>query len=275
MTLQRLATPGAWQPLIDGFLTTSQAGGAPATTLNTRRQHLAHMARRIGLEPAEVDGTVLVEWVAAQDWKRETRRGRRSTFRAFWSWAVEAGRLDEDAAASLPVVSASPPAPRPMPAAVLEVALARATPRERLILELATQAGLRRAEIAQCHTSDVLPDLLGYSLLVHGKGGRDRVVPLNAGLAASLRERPAGWVFPGRDRGHLSAEYVGKLAARLLPGAWTLHAGRHRFATLAHRESGDLLVVQDLLGHASPMTTRAYVAPDTTRARSVVDAIAA
>lgn len=274
MTLERLSVPNDWHMLITNYLASQRAGGAPATTLETRRQHLSHLARGIQLTPADIDGPALVEWASTQTWARETRRSRRSTFRSFWGWAVTAGHLDIDAAAALPAVKPLPPSPRAIPAPVLDAAHAAADARTRLILRLACELGLRRAEIAALHRRDVIADLVGYSLRVYGKGGRVRVLPLPDSLARVLRSHD-GYIFPGRDGGHLSPRWVGKLASSVLPDAWTLHAGRHRFATLAHRECGDLLIVQDLLGHASPVTTRHYVEPDTRRARAIVERLAA
>jgi integrase/recombinase XerC len=66
-------------------------------------------------------------------------------------------------------------------------------------------------------------------------------------------------VFPGDDEGHLSPRWLGKKANRLLPDHWTIHSLRHRFANRAIEATGDLSIVQDLLEHASPATTRVYV----------------
>lgn len=69
--------------------------------------------------------------------------------------------------------------------------------------------------------------------------------------------------FPGADHGHLSPHRVGDLVAAALPGGWTCHTLRHRFATRSYTASGgDLLAVQRLLGHAKPETTQRYVALD-------------
>ena len=65
--------------------------------------------------------------------------------------------------------------------------------------------------------------------------------------------------FPGAIDGHLSADWVGKLVGRLLPGAHTMHALRRKFASAAYAVDKDVFVVQELLGHASPVTTRRYV----------------
>ena len=55
---------------------------------------------------------------------------------------------------------------------------------------------------------------------------------------------------------------------------YTMHAARHRFATQAYGIDHDLFTVQDLLGHASPATTRAYVLTDDRARRRLVDAVA-
>ena len=127
------------------------------------------------------------------------------------------------------------------------------------MVHLAARAGLRRGEIARVQRDDVTRDLVGWSLLVHGKGGRERLVPLVGDLAVMLRERPDGFIFPGDDGGHLSAPRVGELVSEVLPSGWTCHTLRHYFATNAYRATHDLLVVQRLLGHAKPETTAGYV----------------
>ena len=142
------------------------------------------------------------------------------------------------------------------------------------MLRLAAEAGLRRAEVAGVHTRDVVEDLGGWSLWVHGKGGRDRLVPLSRSLAVELRGHvERGYVFPGAVGGHLSPRWVGRIVAELLPGEVTMHQLRHRFATRAYGVDRDTFTVQQLLGHASPDTTRRYVAVPDERLRATVDAI--
>ncbi len=264
----------AWRAAIDEYLAQQTAAGAPSTTRYTRCQHLEHLARRIPADPWQVSGAQLVEYAAAQTWAVETRRGRRSTFLSFWRWAVATDRTVENPALMLPKVKAKIGRARPAPEAVYRQAVASGDVRARLILRLAAEVGLRRTEIASIHSSDLVEDLVGWSLVVHGKGDRERVVPLPDGLARVLRNLPPGYAFPGNFGGHLSPRWVGKIAAQLMPGDFTLHTLRHRFATLAYQVDRDVFVVQELLGHASPATTRRYVQTQSENLRRTVVAVA-
>lgn len=264
-----------WRASIDYYLTNQRSGGAPETTLNTRRQHLQHLARHIEAQPFDVTGDDLLAWTGAQAWARETRRGRRSTFRSFYGWAHARDLIATNPALLLPQVKAGEAVPRPCPDRVYHEALLRARPRDRLILRLAAEIGMRRGEVAQVHSDDLTEDLVGWSLLVHGKGLRNRVIPLTEGVAVDLRGLPPGYAFPGAEDGHLSARWVGKVSTTLLPGRWTMHTLRHRFATRAYSVDRDVFAVQTLLGHASPATTRRYVQiPNDTLRRTVLAASA-
>lgn len=263
-----------WQQATAEYLTHLRAGGSPETTIYTRRQHLEHAAKRIPAAPFDVSPGQLTRYFADQEWKSETRRGRRATFRHFYSWAISAGYTFTSPADALPVVKPAQPKPRPAPDSVFLQAMLKAGPRERLMIRLAGELGLRRAEVAVLHTSDIVETPGGVSLIVHGKGAKDRTIPLPDGLAATLRSHGPGYIFPGDDAGHLSPRYVGKLIARIMPEGWTMHTLRHRFATRAYALDRDLLTVQALLGHASPTTTRLYVELPDDSLRSTVNRLA-
>ncbi|WP_185981543.1 tyrosine-type recombinase/integrase [Skermania sp. ID1734] len=140
-----------------------------------------------------------------------------------------------------------------------------------LMLRFANDLGLRRGEVAQIHTkNDLVHDIAGPSLLVHGKGARNRVLPLPDDLAEALSAAPAGYLFPSPAGGHLSAHWVGTLVARALADGTTMHQLRHLCATEVHEETRDLRLVQTLLGHASIATTQRYVASDDTKMREAI-----
>ncbi|RLP70959.1 integrase [Mycetocola reblochoni] len=264
-----------WAGAVADYLDAQTAAAYPRTTVYARRQHLEHLARRVRSGPWDITPGELIEYAAAQEWAPETRRGRRNTLLSFYRWGIALGLTDTNPAVALPRVRVTTPPARPIGPTAYEDAMTKADERTRLILRLAYEAGLRRAEIAVIHSDDIIEDLDGWSLLVHGKGRKQRLVPLTRRLALELRSHGHGYVFPGAIDGHLSPRRVGELAAAVLPEPWTLHTLRHAFATRAYRLDSDVFTVQDLLGHSSPATTRRYVQTDRSRLRSTVDRLTA
>lgn len=220
--------------------------------------------RRIGREIAPLDQlepAALADWLANHpEWKDETRRSLRSILAAFGTW-----NDTPELANALPAPRRNTGAPRPVSDADYHAALAAAAPRQSLAIRLGALAGLRIGEVARVNAADLFDDLLGTSLVVHGKGGKDRIVPLaDAGLVADLRaacaSNPEGWAFPNVQRGgHIQGSHLARTCRPLL-GDSTFHALRHRFATRAYRASKDIRAVQLLLGHSSSHITEIYVA---------------
>lgn len=263
--------PPAWAGLVDDYLAAERGAGRSPATLASRRGHLAYLARGLECPPARVTTAGILGWFGEQRWSIETRRGYRNTCVSFFGWAYRAGHIETNPAAELPVMKAGAPAPRPVPDAVWSAAVDAADPRTRLMLRLAAEAGLRRAEVAQVSTTDLLEGLDGYQLVVHGKGGKVRTLPVSDELGEAIAlgaaghtagEPRTGYLFPGADSGHLSPRYVGDLVGDVLPAGWTMHKLRHRFATRAYRGSRNLRAVQMLLGHSCVATTERYTAVD-------------
>lgn len=228
-------------------------------TLRLRTRHVKRVLTKIGkpLDALTLDD--LIDWLAKQDWKPETRRGYRSSLRQFFAWREKSG-LGENIALGLPRARLNRSLPRPANDADILAALRKAPPRTQLMIELMAYGGLRRGEVCKLRTSDLSDDLLR----VVGKGGHERHVPLPPHLKRQIQGMPAGYLFPGNSEGHLSAPYVGKLISRELPKGVTPHQLRHRFATVAYKNGRDIVAVQSLLGHAKLDTTMIYVALDTT-----------
>lgn len=271
----RTHVPPLWADAIGNWIRHLRAGGMRRDTLYTYRQRLERTARHVGIpDPWTVTDEDLLDYFGEQDeWETETRRGHRTSLRSFYAWGAERGHIDRSPALTLPRVKPAEPNPMPAPDSAYLPALAAADDREVLMLRLAAEHGMRRGEIVLVNTAtDLIEDLLGWSLLVHGKGGKERVVPLLDEVAALLLELQRGWAFPGGVGGHMSARWCGTLVNRLLPGTWTIHKLRHRAATQWWESSEhDLLLVAELLGHASTDTTMRYVKSAQTRHRSVVN----
>jgi integrase len=253
--------PETWQRCIDDYLLTLAAAGQRQATIRLRKGMLCIAARGLGCPPAEVTAENLVNWFARQQHlSPEARHSYRCALRGFFTWMYETDRTPVCIADALPKVRVPKAAPRPTPDRAWEDALARADQRLELMLRLACEAGLRRAEIAQVHSNDLIDISGNRRLLVRGKGGNERMVPVSDYVAALLRENGDGWAFrsPGRD--HLTPAHVGKLIAAALPDKWTAHTLRHRYATRVYRGSRNIRAVQQLLGHTSVVATERYVA---------------
>ena len=145
--------------------------------------------------------------------------------------------------------------------------------RDRAVLLLMYGAGLRIAEALSLTGAD-LP--LGETLLVTGKGGKQRVVPLIPAVCDAVADyvRQSPWpvdssdpVFRGAKGGPLGQGMVQKAMARArialgLPVSATPHALRHSFATHLLGAGADLRSLQELLGHASLGSTQIYTKVD-------------
>ena len=266
--------PETWVSAAADWCDWLRAAGRPTTTVRLRLYQISRLGEWVGCGPWDVRGDDIVTWLSSSGWSRETMRSHRAAVAGFYGWAVRRGWIECDPTLDVPAIHPSRHAPRPAPDEVVSEAMRIADERTRLMVELASRCGLRRGEIATIATSDLVRDLDGWSLMVRGKGDKDRLVPLPDDVARAIRRCGPGWVFPGRDHGHLSAARVGELVSAVLPDGWTCHTLRHRFATRAYWASHDLLAVQDLLGHSKPETTRVYVLTDPSRLRVVMDAAA-
>lgn len=230
----------------------------------------------LAASPWSITTMQLSMWLSNPDWSAQTKRCSAVAVGSFYRWAVKAGHVPESPAEGLDVVRVPRGVPRPAAEDALRAALAASDDRARLVLMLAAYAGLRRSEIAGLHWSQVA----GTHLIVEGKGRKVRMVPLDpeGDLALELRAEQArrragrpgegfpraatdvGYLFPSTARPGepMTPAHLGKIATRALPGHWTVHTLRHRFATNAYAAERDLQAVQQILGHSRPETTAIY-----------------
>lgn len=283
-TLQYLL-PAPWEDSVEEWLSWLRLSGMSKNSIKQRRGCVRVVARRSATNhPREVTLKILVEVCANAGWSNDYRKSVRQSLVSYFEWAIAQDLVTTNPAASMPKVSESPPNPKPAPDSVWFDLLDKAPPRVRLMALLAGEVGMRRAEVACVHADDLLEDVYGYSLIVHGKGGKQRVVPITLSLAEEfkayvLKEGVVGkHIFPGGPRGintgrpHVTPEYVGELVGSLMPIGWTMHKLRHRFATRGHGGTQDIMAVSKALGHASVATTQRYVAVSQQDMRRVSEA---
>ena len=167
------------------------------------------------------------------------------------------------------------------PAEVKELLVAMEPPLFRALLVTTYATGLRIFEACALRMEDL--DSQRGVILIRGKGGRERYVPLSKKLLDILRryfhrQRPKGpWLFPGPRSGqHVSPHLVRAhlrraMAKTTIKKRVTPHVLRHSFATHLLEAGVELRVVQALLGHVSIRTTVRYTRVSTKLIRELID----
>lgn len=218
-----------------------------------------------------------------------------SALRSFFRWLEALGLAENRAvfALSPPRLARTLPKPLNVDKAVA-VAAGRAAPRaapdwvkarDCAVLLLLYGAGLRIAEALSLKAKDA-PTGACEMLRVHGKGGRERLVPVLPIVRRAVEDylrlcpyplAPDGPLFLGVKAGPLRARIIQLLLVRLrpqlgLPETATPHALRHSFATHLLSAGADLRQIQELLGHASLQSVQIYTGVDRRRLLAVYDA---
>lgn len=268
MGLPRSRRPAGWPGAVDEYLTALRAAGRAVGTVRLHRYYLGALADG-HRSPWTVTTRDLLAFLAPVHWQPETRKSARAVVRGFYRWAHGSGYLDQDPSVSLPAVRVPAGVPRPTPEHLVRQLLHHEDQRLVFMGMLAAYGGLRVSEISRVHGSDLLDDVL----IVKGKGGKVREVPvISPALLARLKAVGDDWAFPNGLGSHLSPGHVSRLLSRALPGRWTGHTLRHRMGTQAYRGSHNLIGVKEVLGHSRLETTQRYVLGDGRDTREAVAA---
>jgi site-specific recombinase XerD len=212
-------------------------------------------------------------WLGSMDCSPATVRLRLSTAKGFFQWAVIDGLIRSDPTLGIRGPKKTRTVPRGLSneqvTAVISVAR---DVRERLILILMVEEGLRSIEIAQLQLGDV--EMASRTMIVTGKGGHTRALPLTESMVGALltyfaeRGRSAGSLILSYQRSYanpsdgITAKYVSRLAGNAFRRAQvdeSGHALRHTFAHGMIEAGADLRDVQGALGHSSIVTTQVYL----------------
>ena len=147
--------------------------------------------------------------------------------------------------------------------------------RDRAMVELLYASGARVSEVTSMNLTDLSRDDELFTLLVRGKGGKERLVPVGRFAREALdnylvrirptlaKEKRSPALFLNQRGDRLSRQSAWKIimaAAKRanIESKVTPHALRHSFATHLLDGGADIRVVQELLGHASVTTTQIY-----------------
>jgi integrase/recombinase XerD len=222
--------------------------------------------------------------------KRATVARKAAALRRFYGFLQDEGMRRDDPSAALPRPASERPLPkildhRAVDALFAEIerrktAGAAGTLRLSALIELLYGSGLRATELVSLPRNAVSPDK--PFLILRGKGGRERLVPISDRARAAVAEHAATvprdglWLFPSGKK-HLSRvrlyQLVRELAADagIPPERISPHVLRHAFATHLLEGGADLRAVQMLLGHADIATTQIYTHVDSRRLIDLVN----
>lgn len=292
--METAAGPGLAQPLADFLHHLQVERQASAHTLAAYRRDLSALAEWLhgqgGGDLLAVDGDQLRAFIAAghrAGLAAKSLQRRLSACRSFYAWHLRHGRIAASPAVGLRAPKAARKLPQVLDAdeAVQLVELPTDAPlglRDRALLELFYSSGLRLSEVCALRWLDL--DAASGLVQVHGKGRRERLVPVGShALEALARWRvesgggDADPVFPGRSGGPISQRAI-QLRIQQLARRQGLfkhvhpHMLRHSFASHILESSGDLRGVQELLGHADIATTQIYTHLDFQHLARVYDA---
>jgi integrase/recombinase XerD len=283
--------------LIELFLDMQAAErGAGANTLSAYRNDLADLSahlRGCGRDIATASTDDLRGFIAAlaeRGFKSSSLARRLSAVRQLYRFLYAEGKRSNDPAAVLEGPKRGRALPKVLTIAEVDKLLAQArtnaddgqqppaahlrAARLLCLLETVYATGLRVSELVALPASAARRDQ--RMLIVRGKGGKERLVPLNGEAKRAMSEylalrgdekgkAQAKWLFPSfGEQGHLTRQHFARelkalgAACGIAGERLSPHVLRHAFASHLLHNGADLRVVQTLLGHADISTTQIY-----------------
>jgi integrase/recombinase XerD len=295
--------------LIDLFLDMLAAErGAAANTLSAYRRDLTDFSAALsGGGRAVADATTddLRDYLAAlarRGFEASSVARRLSALRQLYRFLYAEGYRNDDPAAVLEGPKRGRTVPKMLSVKEVERLLAAAragmsgedvsaearlrAARLTCLVEVLYASGLRVSELVALPISAARRD--ARMLMIRGKGGKERMVPLNEAAKGAMadylavrgetgRDADSKWLFPSfADSGHLTRQHFGRelkalaAAAGLRADKVSPHVLRHAFASHLLQNGADLRSVQTLLGHADISTTQIYTHVLEERLKSLV-----
>jgi integrase/recombinase XerD len=291
---------GGW---VEAFLEMMAVERASArNTLTAYAKDLADAAAFLGArgrdlaDAAPEDVEAYFADMGARGLSAATAARRRAAVRGLYRFAAGEGWRADDPSRRVDAPKQGRPLPHVLSRKEIDALIAAATAKDgaaglRLgcMIELLYASGLRISELLALPLAAIARD--PAYLIVKGKGGKERLAPLNAPARAAIkaylpvRKRffakgaaDSPWLFPSRGAGgrltrRRFAQMLDEaaLVAGLDPAKLSPHGLRHAFATHLLEGGADLRTVQKLLGHADIATTQIYTHVAQDRLRGVME----
>lgn len=287
-------------PKVEAFLEMLSAErGASPNTLEAYKRDLRDLAGFLGAAaPVEDAGTEDIRRYLARQtdsgMAARTLARRLSALRQFYRFLYAEGLRPDNPTTAIDSPRQGRSLPKVLGEAEVERLLAAAREREgpdglrlRALIEVLYATGLRISELVTLPLSAIARD--PRVLIVRGKGGKERMIPLGEAARQALAEyrgarraflkakQDSPWLFPSRGKGgHLTRHRVAQLLKELAadagipPSKVSPHVLRHAFASHLLDHGADLRSVQQMLGHADISTTQIYTHVLNERLKSLV-----
>lgn len=235
-------------------------------------------------------------WMADRDYSAATTARKIATLRSFHKWLEKRQFIQKNPMLAIRTPKQAKRLPKAVSVEQIEQLLAAPNDstllgaRDRAILETLYSTGIRVSEVVGINRGDL--DDSGESILIRGKGRRERMVPLGSHALSALRRyvamhdtdlASAGMsaaddmpLFVNKHGGRLSSRSVRRKVTKYLEEVGldpeiSPHTIRHSFATHLLDNGADLRSVQELLGHQSLSSTQVYTHLSSRRMRDAYD----
>lgn len=253
--------PDEWIPFTDRWVAELRYRNLSATTIEAFWYRLTAFARKMQVHPTQVQRDHIVDFMNLRNISNEGKRSYYNALSSFFSFMLSNKYRDDNPMLYMPRMKRGKKRQLPASSENVQIGFEKADPDTQLMIHLAVETGLRRNEIASIFLpDDMIEEIHGWSLIVHGKGNKDRIVPLTSIISNLLLQRPNGWCFPCmyNSAKHVCPDTVYRHIKKTV-GEPT-HSLRRKFATDLYRATnGDMRVVQETLGHESVTTTQLYI----------------
>lgn len=236
-----------------------------------------------GIELPEIKAIFIRSWLAAMKEKNEagakTLNRKISSLKSFFKFLMKKGVIDITPMEAV----ATPKLPKRVPHFVDEKDMSRLFDpirfandwmgkTEKLILEILYQTGIRKSELINLQEGHI--DWGNHTIKVLGKGNKERIIPVSAGLTESMKNYskekkeifeslPHPNLLVGKKGLPLDPKQVYIIVRKYLTQITTIekkspHILRHSFATHIANNGAPLQAVKELLGHSSLAATQVY-----------------
>jgi integrase/recombinase XerD len=252
--------------------------GLSKNTLMAYRRDLSAFAAWLGSENTQITRQQIAAYLSELRHQRRapaTISRNLATLRGWFEWRKVSGSIEKDPCELLQNPSRAKRLPQVLTTNEMTALINSAvTNREKVIVELLYSSGLRVSELTHLNWSDV--SFGQASIRCFGKGAKERIVPVNTPALQALknyleeRKQPDGKtnfasqpILLDRKGKRITRLAVWQILKRLAQSAnvgkkFSPHTLRHSFATHLLENGADLRSVQELLGHASVVTTQLY-----------------